>query len=104
MLAWEAGKGKRAILSPSMSIFVRVPLGLVVMAVGFVMVWRTEKFQVWTGYIDWAEQKFGAGGTRFFLKIVGVLVAFFGIFIVTDIASDLLTSFASVFVRKPAGT
>ncbi len=104
MLAWESGKGKRVILLPSMSIFLRVPLGLAVMAIGFLIVWRTEKFQVWTGSIDWAEQKFGNGGTRFFLKLLGVGIAFFGIFIVTDIASDLFSSFASIFVRTPAGT
>lgn len=99
MLARDARKIKRVILLCSMSIFARVPLGLVVMVIGFLLVWRTEKFQVWTGQIDWAEQKFGNGGTRFFLKLLGVGIAFFGIFIVTDIASDLFSAFASVFAR-----
>lgn len=82
-----------------MNVFLRVPLGLAVMVVGFLMVWRTEKFQVWVGQIDWAEQKFGNGGTRTFLKLLGVGVAFFGIFIVTNIASDLFAGFASIFDR-----
>ncbi len=86
-----------------MNVFLRVVLGLLVMGLGFVIVWRTEKFQVWTGYIDWAEQKFGAGGTRFFLKLIGVGVAFLGIFIATNIISGVLESFASIFARRSPG-
>lgn len=86
-----------------MTALIRVPLGVAIMVVGFLAVWRTEKVLVWVGQIDWAEQKFGSGGTRFFVKLLGVGVAFLGIFVATDIISDILGSLAAVFIRKPSG-
>lgn len=77
----------------------RIVLGIGIMGVGFFIVWKTEWFYKWTGPIDFAERKFGYGGTRFFLKLMGILVAFIGVFTATNIISDILTSFAKLFVR-----
>jgi uncharacterized membrane protein len=82
-----------------MSIFIRVPVGIAIMIVGFLMVWKTETVLEWFGRVDWAEDKFGPGGSRFFWKLVGVLIIFIGIFVATNIISDILTSFAGIFVR-----
>ena len=77
----------------------RIPLGLLIMAVGFLMVWKTETLYSWFGTVDFAEQKLGSGSSRLFYKLLGILVAFLGIFTATNIISDILTSFASLFVR-----
>ncbi len=69
------------------------------MIVGFFMVWKTEAIFSWTGQIDFAENKLGTGGTRLFLKLIGLGVVFLGIFIATNIISDILTTFVSVFTR-----
>ena len=82
-----------------MSIFLRVPLGLIVMVVGLLIVWKTEIVFSWIGPIGWAERKMGQGQTRMFLKLIGVGVVFVGIFIVTNIISDILTAFAGIFIR-----
>ena len=83
----------------SMSVIFRVILGLLIAFFGVSFVWKTESFFRLTGRINWAESKLGAGGTRLFLKLFGVLVIFIGIFVMTNIASDILNSFASIFVR-----
>ncbi len=82
-----------------MPVVLRVLLGLAVMAVGFWMVWRTEAVFSWFGEVPWAERKMGAGSSRFFYKLLGILVAFIGIFIATNIISDILSGFAGIFIR-----
>ena len=69
------------------------------MFIGFVIVSKTGKIMEWFGAVPFAEEKFGPGGTRFFYKILGILIAFIGIFIATNIISDILESFAGIFVR-----
>ncbi|MBI5793737.1 hypothetical protein HZA87_01445 [Candidatus Uhrbacteria bacterium] len=82
-----------------MSPLFRVPLGLIIMVIGFLIVWKTEKFFTWFGEIPFAEKTFGAGGSRFFYKLIGVLVAFIGIFVATNIISDILGSLACVLIH-----
>lgn len=82
-----------------MSFFWRIILGFVVMAMGFLMIWKTVFFQEWTGRIEFAEEKLGSGGTNTFLKLVGAGVCFIGVAIATNLISDILNSFAGFFVR-----
>ncbi len=77
----------------------RILLGFAIMALGFFMVKNTPFFQDFTGTIDWAEQKLGGGGTNSFLKILGVVIAFIGIAVVTNSIAGVLQSFANIFVR-----
>ncbi len=74
--------------------FFRIPLGVIVMVVGFLMVQKTDVVLSWFGEIPFAENKFGPGGSRFFYKLLGILVAFIGIFIATNVISDILESLA----------
>ena len=83
-----------------LSVFLRVPLGIAIAAVGFVMVWKSEVLFGWVGTIDFAEQKLGVGQSRLFIKLIGVLVAVIGVFVASGIISDILGAIASVFVRK----
>lgn len=77
-----------------MSPLIRIPLGLFVMAIGFLIVKKTEKVYEWFGQIPFAEDKFGTGGSRFFYKLIGILTVFIGIFIATNVISDILESVA----------
>ena len=83
-----------------MSLLVRIPLGLIVMVVGFYMIKKTDVFFGGFGRIPFAEDKFGQGGTRFFIKILGIIVVFAGIFIITNIASDILGGLAGVLTNR----
>jgi len=87
-----------------MSPIVRIPLGIFVMSIGFLMVKRTEVVHSWFGYNDFAERTFGQGGSYLFYKLIGILIVFIGIFIATNVASDILESLARVLTgnRKPS--
>lgn len=76
----------------------RILLGLVVMIVGFLMVWKTMVIQGWFGYNSWAEQHLGPGGTYLFYKLLGVLVAFLGMLIVTGLISRVLEGTVAIFI------
>lgn len=84
-----------------MSPMLRIPLGMLVAALGFLLVWKTEPVFRWTGTVDWAEEKIGPGQTRLFIKLIGLGVAFVGMFMATGIASDILSAFAGLFAPKP---
>ena len=85
-----------------MSPFLRVPLGIFVMFIGYLFVAKTEKVYSMFGANEFAEKTFGYGGSRFFYKLIGLLIVFIGIFIATNVISDILTSLASILVHKPA--
>ena len=73
----------------------RIILGLVIVAVGFVFVWKTEWFQQNVGSIAWAEDKMGTmGGSRLMYKLIGILVIVIGILIATNLYR---TAFVSAF-------
>lgn len=82
-----------------MSPFLRIPLGIIVMVIGFWMVLKTETVLSWFGSVPFAEDKFGPGGSRFFYKLLGILIVFIGIFIATNIISDMLESTAKVLTN-----
>lgn len=82
-----------------MSDIFRILLGIGVMLVGLWMVIKTDLLMEWFGEVDWAEDKMGPGQSRFFYKLLGTGVCFLGILIMTNIISDVLGAFASIFVR-----
>lgn len=48
-------------------------IGSLVIVLGAFMVIRTDWFVQNFGYSDWAESKFGGGGTRLMYKVLGIL-------------------------------
>ena len=84
-----------------MSFWIRIPLGIAIIALGIHMVWKTNPYIGLVGRIPWAEEKFGPGGTQTFLKYLGVAICFLGTFVATGLINDILGSVAGVFVRKP---
>ena len=86
-----------------MNPILRIILGLAVVAGGVGIVVKADLFRSWLGDIPWAEQHIGTGGSRLFYKLVGAGVCIIGIFIATNIISDILTSFASIFAHRITG-
>ena len=77
----------------------RILLGLFVIAVGFLMVWKTVGFQDFFGANAWAERKMGPGGTNTFYKLLGVGVAFLGMLIATNLISGVLEGIVGIFIH-----
>lgn len=67
----------------------RIIIGLIVVVVGFFMIWKTEAFYNFAGAIDWAEQHF-SGGTKSFLKLLGVVIIITGFFIMFNLYIAIL--------------
>jgi len=50
-------------------------LGIILLGVGFVIVWKSDWIMDNFGRIAWAEEKLGMeGGTRLFYKLIGIVV------------------------------
>lgn len=83
-----------------MSFLLNILIGAAVLLIGILMVLKTSVVQSFTGPIPFAEEKMGVGETPVFLKLLGVLVAFLGILIMTDIIGDVLSAIASLFIPQ----
>lgn len=70
-------------------------IGLVLIAVGFHMVYKTDSYFSFLGRNDWAEEHF-SGGSRFFYKLIGCVICFLGVLGVSGVlqgaAVGLLTT------------
>jgi hypothetical protein len=77
-----------------------IVLGLIMAAVGFLLVWKTEWLVQNFGHIDWAEQHLGSdGGTRLFWKLIGILIILIGFGTLTGIFQDILVISLSPLFR-----
>ena len=56
---------------------------VVTLAVGVVLIWKTEACVRITGEIGWAERNLGGAGTYSLYKIIGIALIIFGMMIVT---------------------
>lgn len=72
--------------------FQRVLVGLIFVAVGFLMVWKTDFFYRIFGRIPTGEKMFGTGGTRVFIKLFGILAIIVGFFVITRFHERILDS------------
>lgn len=77
----------------------RILGGLAAVGVGVAMVMKTDFFLEFLGTADWAETKFGPGGTRLFYKLIGVAIIFIGFMVATGIlGSTFISVFGFLFV------
>jgi hypothetical protein len=50
-------------------------VGIILIGVGFIIIWKSDWLMENIGRIDWAEQHLGMdGGTRLFYKLIGVAI------------------------------
>lgn len=82
---------------------VRILVGFLFAALGFVLVWKTEWFQNNFGSIAWAEEKFGSsGGSRLFYKLIGILFIIVGFLAITNLHEQAFVSlFGGLFGLTP---
>ena len=53
------------------------------------LVIKTEFFYSMTGAMEWPEQHIGPGGTRTFIKIIGIILFFMALFYLTGGLGDV---------------
>ncbi len=83
-----------------MGFFIRLLVGFSLVGVGIFIVIRTWIFIDFMGPSYWAEQKFGAGGTNIFYKLLGIGVVLLGFVVATNLWNDLLgATLGSLFKR-----
>lgn len=81
--------------------FWRIVIGLFIMAVGFHMVWKTDLYMEFIGRIRFAEEHMGlSGGTRLFLKLVGVGACVVGLLFATDLIQDSVFTLISPLFKS----
>jgi uncharacterized membrane protein len=69
----------------------QIVLGILGIAIGLVLIAKTEWFIENFGRIEWAEQKLGTeGGTRLFYKIIGLVFIFFAFVYMTGLWDEFL--------------
>lgn len=66
-------------------------IGMIILGIGFVFVWKTEWFLINFGRIGFAEDHLGtSGGSRLFYKLAGVLLIIIGIMYAFDMTDSVL--------------
>jgi hypothetical protein len=66
-------------------------LGIILIGVGFVIVWKADWLMNNFGRIAWAEEKLGVeGGTRTLYKLIGVAIIFFSFMYMTGMLQGIL--------------
>ena len=78
----------------------RTFIGLVMIAMGLSMAWKTEWYLRILGRNPWAERNLGGGGTRVFYTLMGVVIILIGFIIVTNLWDNfMLWAVGSLFTR-----
>lgn len=70
----------------------RILIGLVLVAVGFIIVWKTRKFIESFGSIAWADQHLGGGGTAIMYKGIGIVFILVGFLWATNLWNAFLSA------------
>lgn len=68
----------------------RIIIGLIVAVVGFFMVYRPRFFFDFLGEQAWVAKIFSVNDQELAYKIIGIIVIFIGVLIMTNIIYDLL--------------
>ncbi len=77
-------------------------VGLILIAVGAGIIVKTEWVLENFGINTWAENKFGtSGGSRFFYKLLGIVVIVVGFMVITDLFQGFLfATIGKLFIRS----
>lgn len=72
-----------------MSHIMRYVISILMIALGALITIKSEKLYESLGPSEWAEQKLGAGGSRLFYKLVGIVVIFLAFFYMSGILQSI---------------
>ncbi len=74
----------------------KIIIGLIGIAAGFMLVWKSEWIYQNFGGIAWAEKHFGTeGGSRIFYKLIGIFVILVSILIMTGLIGGIIKAIFS---------
>ncbi|MBI2550824.1 hypothetical protein HYV73_00560 [Candidatus Uhrbacteria bacterium] len=76
----------------------RLIAGSIFVAIGVLLVVKTGAMITWTGPISWAEDKMGSGGTYPFLRLVGIVLIFFGFAFYTNLIGGFIEAVGNFFL------
>lgn len=79
----------------------RILIGLVLVAIGFVLVWKTRRFIETFGSIAWADEKLGGGGTSLMYKFIGIVMILIGFLFATNLWNSFLEATLGSIFPKP---
>ncbi len=65
-------------------------IGLLLVVIGFLIVWKTRKIIDVFGTSSWADAKLGGGGTMLLHKFIGIVVIFVGFMWATNLWNAFL--------------
>ncbi|MFA4937405.1 MAG: hypothetical protein WC575_03925 [Patescibacteria group bacterium] len=75
-------------------------LGILIAFAGFLLVWKSEWIMTNFGRIPWAEEHLGTeGGSRIFIKILGIIIIILGFGIMFDLWQPVMQAVFSPFFR-----
>jgi len=71
----------------------RFLIGLALVGLGIMMVWKTQWILSFVGRIQFAEKMFGGGGSRFFYKLLGTAIIIIGFMLITNLFDLIIGGF-----------
>ena len=77
----------------------RILIGLVVIGLGFIMVYRPRFFVEFIGHQDWLEKIIQVSDDELAYKIIGIVIMFVGALIMTGLITDVLYFVFSPILR-----
>ncbi len=76
----------------------RILIGILLVIIGFVIVWKTRKFIEFFGVSPWAETKLGGGGTSLLYKFIGIAISFIGFVVMMNLWNAFLEATIGSFL------
>lgn len=68
-------------------------IGIIVIGIGFLIIWKSDWLMNNFGRIAWAEEKLGMeGGTRLFYKLIGIVIIIFAFLYMSGAAESILNA------------
>ncbi len=84
-----------------MDIFFHILIGMILVGLGFFMVWKTRLIVDFFGSIDWADRHLGGGGTSLMYKFIGIILILTGFLWATNLWNAFLESTLGSLFPKP---
>ncbi len=82
--------------------FTRILIGIILVAIGFIIVWKTRKFIDAFGAIAWADAHLGGGGTSIMYKTIGIVLIFVGFMWATNLWNAFLEATLGAWLMPKA--
>ena len=77
-----------------------IVIGLLLVVIGFLIVWKTRKLIEFFGTSSWADAKLGGGGTNLLYKFIGIVIIFIGFMWATNLWTSFLEATLGSFLIR----